>query len=139
MSRGLRAVARVRGVREQQSQLHLQRALAQQRDRAADLAALQAQLASADVAITARMHLVNLAPVIAEAHEAVTAAGRTTDLAREQWEHDKSRLTAVERLLERRDLEHRAEIDRALARDADELASSGWLRAHRPDTAEGHS
>lgn len=147
--RGLAAVARVRGVREHESQRQLQRALSQLRDRQRDLAQLEDQISAAagmevglfgTAGITApgqllalRITLTNLSGLVTEARRAVEAAARATDLAREQWEQDKTRLTAVERLLERRLAEHRADLARAHGRESDELASAGWIRRTQGD------
>ena len=147
--RGLAAVARVRSVREKQSQRQLQRALAELRDRQRDLADLQHQIAAVAAMesdlfgteglsapgqlLALRSTLTNLGGLVAEAQRALAAAGRATDLARSQWEQDKTRLTAVERLLERRLAEHRAELARAHGRESDELASAGWIRRTQGD------
>lgn len=142
--RGLSAVARVRGVREQESQRQLQRALAQQHDRRRELVELQRQISAVaaletglfgtdDLAapgqlLALRSTLANLSQIVAEARRAVVAAEHASDVARTRWEADKTRLTAVEKLLERRLAEHRADLARAHARESDELASAGWIR-----------
>lgn len=147
--RGLAAVARVRSVREQESQRTLQRALATLRDRQGDLAAVHAQVSAAASMeadlfgadrlsepgrlLALRVTVTHLSGLVGEAQQAVAAAERTVEIARSQWEQDKTRLTAVERLLERRLAERRAELARAHARESDELASAGWIRRTQGD------
>lgn len=147
--RGLAAVARVRSVREQESQRALQRALAEARERRRDLTELEHQISAAagmeaDLfgtdglsapgrLLALRTTLTNLGQLVGEARQAVVVAERATDLARGQWEQDKTRLTAVERLLERRLAERRAELARAHGRESDELASAGWIRRTQGD------
>ena len=139
---GLHAVARVRGVREQDSLLALQQALATQREREEQLAHLTQQLTAAaaleadilgetgspGALLTLRMTLTHLATSTRLAREEVAAAEVLTDAARDRWEHDKSRLAAVEQLLERRTTERRREARRAEDRQTDETAAQGWLR-----------
>jgi hypothetical protein len=150
---GLRAVSRVRGVRERDSLLALQRALGALREREGHLAGLHAQLARAatleadlldtaaghgdaavpplggpGVLLSLRMTLGQLAESTRQAREEVSAARLLVDTARERWELDKSRLTAVEQLLERRAAERRREARRADDRRTDETAAQGWLR-----------
>lgn len=147
--RGLVAVARVRSVREQESQRNLQRALAQLRDRQGELTGLLDQITAAagieaglfgtngltdpTQLLALRTTLANLSGLLTEARQAVAAAEHTTEVARGRWEEDKTRLTAVERLLERRLAERRAELARAHGRESDELASAGWLRRTQGD------
>jgi flagellar export protein FliJ len=139
---GLDAVARVRGVREQDSLVALQRALATQREREDQLSQLRQQLTTAaaleadilggtgapGALLTLRMTLANLAESTRMAREEVAAAEALADAARDRWEHDKSRLAAVEQLLERRTAERRREARRAEDRQTDETAAQGWLR-----------
>jgi flagellar protein FliJ len=139
---GLHAVARVRGVREQESLIALQDALAIQRDREEQLARLRDQLTAAaaleadilggsgtpGALLTLRMTLGQLADTTRAAREEVAAAGHLADVARDRWEQDKSRLSAVEQLLERRTAERRQEARRVEDRQTDEIAAQGWLR-----------
>ncbi|GAA1957711.1 hypothetical protein GCM10009798_16430 [Nocardioides panacihumi] len=138
---GLHAVGRVRGVRERDSLLALQQALATQREREERLAELRAQLASAaaleadilgsgtpGALLTLRMTLGHLAESTRLAREELAAAEVLADAARDRWEQDKSRLAAVEQLLERRTAERRHEARRAEDRQTDETAAQGWLR-----------
>lgn len=139
---GLRAVARVRGVREQDSLIALQQALSTQRDREERLARLRDQLTAAaalesdilgtsgapGALLTLRMTLAQLATSTRQGREEVSAAEALSDAARDRWEHDRSRLAAVEQLLERRTAERRHEARRAEDRQTDETAAQGWLR-----------
>jgi flagellar export protein FliJ len=142
---GLQAVARVRGVHEQDSLVALQQALAVQRDREEALARLRDQLTAAaaleadilggghvvstpGALLTLRMTLGHLAESTRSAREDVAAAGAVVDSARDRWEHDKTRLSAVEQLLERRTAERRHEARRTEDRQTDETAAQGWLR-----------
>jgi flagellar export protein FliJ len=139
---GLRAVARVRRVREQESLLALQRALVGVREREDRLGCLRQQLdeaAAREVAIlddggtpgallTLRMALGHLAESTRIARTELTDARRLTDAARSRWEHDRSQLAAVEQLLERRTAERRHEARRAEDRQTDETAAQGWRR-----------
>lgn len=145
----LEAVARVRGVREQQTLIDLQRALTLQREREAELARLEGLLeAAGDIEasiLTAgspgellglRMTVVQLGESIRTARTALAEARAVTDAARQRWEHDHSRLRAVEELLLRRADSRTTEIGRKVAREQDDLAAQGWLRR---TTLEGHA
>jgi flagellar export protein FliJ len=139
---GLHAVARVRGVREQESLLALQQALATLRDRESRLAGLRSQLndaAAREVEIldqggtpgallTLRMTLGHLADSTRIARAELTDAQGLADAARHRWEHDRSQLAAVEQLLDRRTAERRHEARRAEDRQTDETAAQGWQR-----------
>jgi flagellar export protein FliJ len=139
---GLHAVARVRGVREQDSLLALLQALATQHDRQEQLARLQQQLTAAaaleadilgetgspGALLTLRMTLAHLATSTRLAREELTAAEVRADAARDRWAHDRSRLSAVEQLLERRTDERRRQARRVEDRQTDETAAQGWLR-----------
>jgi flagellar biosynthesis chaperone FliJ len=50
-----------------------------------------------------------------------------------RWQSDRSRLGAVEGLLDRRAAERRVERRRADDKDMDEVASQGWLRRSTAD------
>ncbi|MDH2414627.1 flagellar export protein FliJ [Nocardioides sp. CER19] len=139
---GLHAVARVRGVREQDSLIALQRALTAQREHEERLAQLRDQLTAAaaleadilggsgtpGALLTLRMTLGHLAESTRLAREELASAEVLTDAARDRWERDKSDLSAVEQLLERRTTERRHEARRAEDRQTDETAAQGWLR-----------
>lgn len=139
--RGLQAVARVREVREQASLRELQQALAVQRERQELLDHLTTQLTAAGqleadilgagspgALIGLRSTLEQLGTSIRFARGEVATAASATAGVRSRWEQDKSRLRAVEQLLERRAVARAVETDRKIAREADDLAAQGWLR-----------
>ncbi|UDY24066.1 flagellar export protein FliJ [Nocardioides sp. Kera G14] len=139
--RGLSAVARVRGVKESESLLVLQHALIEQREREERLAQLQAQLRAAaaleaeilgagtpGALLTLQMNLGQLNDSIQQARSEIAVAEHITESARSRWESDKTQLSAVEQLLERRADERRVERDRLIAKDADDLAGQAWAR-----------
>lgn len=133
---GLHAVARVREVRERDSRLGLQQALTltQERERAAaaaqhDLTARAAFTHGPTPTYLASRHA--LAAMAARAQElaGLAAASRTsTEEARRRWQQDRTRLRAVESLLERRAEERRVEADRRESRELDDVAGRLWLR-----------
>lgn len=133
---GLRAVARVRGVREQDSRLGLQRALRDLRERESALADLEASLrahgadAGGDLQSFAalRLSLLALRDRVIEARADVVAAAVVAQEAHAHWSSDKARLGAVEGLLERRATERAAERARDEARELDDVAGRLWLR-----------
>ena len=138
----LRAVARVRRVREQDSRLGLAQAV-RELDEARDrLDGLQGRLAdgapvpgSAAAFVALRTGLVHLHGHVVEAREAVGTAESVAASATAHWASDRSRLKAIELLQERRREEHRAELRRAEATELDEIATQAWARAHRGGTA----
>jgi flagellar export protein FliJ len=134
---GLAAVARVRGARERDSRIGLQQAAAEHRakqERVLDLRAQLEELATPDHASVAAFVLHHelsraLSEVIEEAVVEADAAAGIAASARAHWQHDKTRLSAVEMLLERRADERRAERRRLETRDLDEVVTQQWLRA----------
>ena len=133
---GLRAVARVRAVREQDSRLGLQQAVRELRQREAEAAELCARLETGTtfgagatgsfLAMRASLAAVGAALRAAEAH---AASSRTiSEAAYGRWQQDKARLSAVEVLLDRRAAERRADAAHREARDLDELAVQRWRR-----------
>lgn len=130
------AVTRVRGVREQDSKLGLQRATQTVRDRVCDQQRREQALAAAPVFaegsggdfLIARQALATMAGAASEAADRV-AAGRTVAAeAMGRWQHDKTRLRAVELLTDRRAAQRREELQRAEDRESDDVAGRGWLR-----------
>lgn len=141
--RGLAAVARVREVRERDSRLGLVAALADLRAREARVGELEAALrehgssVSGDMAtfVALRESLVALREALV-ADRARLATAQTVALdADARWQADRSRLGAVDGLLDRRADERRVERRRAEDKDLDEVASQGWLRRA---AADGH-
>lgn len=134
---GLHAVARVRAIRERDSLLGLQASRAEEQQAQQRVVDTESRLASWSAPEgTTSAFLAARASGLALAHEARLArtaaeTARTFTLAsQDHWRRDKTRLSAVERLLEQRATERRAEAARREARESDELASVRWLRDH---------
>jgi flagellar protein FliJ len=139
--RGLHAVARVREVRERDSRVGLVHADREHRAALATVAELEglvadhaAPLAAADGVPAAewaarRTVLGSVAAAARRSHRDAEAAATVRTAAEEHWRSDRSRLRAVELLLERRADERRAEAARAEARLLDDLGGQRWLRA----------
>ena len=134
---GLHAVARVRAIRERDSMLGLQASIAEEQQAQQRVVDLESRLASWSAPEgTTSAFLAARASGLALAHEARLArtaaetAHTFTLASQDHWRRDKTRLSAVERLLERRATERRAEAARREARESDELASVRWLRDH---------
>jgi flagellar export protein FliJ len=140
--RGILAVRRVRSVREADSRLGLQRAVAERRTAGARVAALRQRIArSAPFSVGGTTDYLDGRTTLAALGEALRAAERDwersrvlTETARATWQADRARLAAIDLLLERRDAERRAERVRREARDLDDLASQRWLRARGEDS-----
>ena len=137
--RGLRAVARVREVRERDSRLGLRHAadehLARQQkaDELDRIVREHADAGSADGQglpgwATQRHALMALAAAARKAHDEVDAAARLKAAAHEHWQRDRARLGAVEHLLGLRADERRAEVAHAVARELDDIGGQAWLR-----------
>lgn len=133
---GMRAVARVRGVREQDARLGLAHAAAEERAAEQRLAAAAAHLAAAtdpdavDPAsfATARVAAAGTAAEVIALRAALETAVTFTTAAREHWQRDRTRLAAVELLLERREERRREERVRRERVEVDDLVSARWLR-----------
>ncbi|MBC2932328.1 flagellar FliJ family protein [Nocardioides sp. zg-1228] len=134
---GMRAVARVRGVREQDSRLGVARAAADERESARRLDAVVARLASAaepsvadpEAYTAARRAAAGLAADVTASRAALASAATLTTLAREHWQRDRTRLSAVELLLEHRAQQRRAERLRRERVEVDDLVAARWMRA----------
>ena len=148
--RGLRAVARVRSVREQDSRIGLQQAVSQVRETASALVVLEEQLASGVEALgVARGSVADFRALqlgvdglnrrVHESRSSLLAAEAVARAARDRWAADHSRLRAVETLLANRALERRREAARAEVRELDDLAGRGWLRGRRAATERARS
>ncbi|WGL51956.1 flagellar FliJ family protein [Nocardioides sp. BP30] len=137
--RGLRAVARVRGVREHDSRLGLQLALAEQQALEERVSTLHDRLAAlpGDGARTPAELLVlrsgasALGAHLRDARDEATSHHAVVEGARDRWHADKAQLSAVENLLERRAARRRAERAKAEAKELDDLASVRWAREAR--------
>jgi flagellar export protein FliJ len=135
--RGILAVRRVRSVREADSRLGLQRAVAERRTAGARVAALRHRLAAAATFdsgettdfLAGRHRLAALGEALRAAESAWESSRTLTESARSAWQADRARLAAIDLLLERRAAERRAERARREARDLDDLAAQRWLRA----------
>ena len=133
---GMLAVARVRGVREQDSRIGLQQALGEQRAHERHVAELRARLegssefssGSAGTFLALRASLDALGAAIRDAEEVTAASRRISEAAYDRWQVDRARLAAVEALIERRAAARRAEAARREARDLDEIAVQLWQR-----------
>ena len=69
--------------------------------------------------------------IAAATARAARRARTITESAREHWQRDKTRLSAVELLLERRAEERRAELRRREVRELDDIAAQRWQRHAR--------
>jgi len=134
--RGLKAVERVRGVREQDSRIGLQAALAEERELAGRLSGHEQRLATAALPescsvgelVALRTALGSLGTLITQTRmESASATALAAD-ARSRWSADKARLAAVEHLLARRVEVRRAAAARRTATELDDLAAQRWLR-----------
>lgn len=143
--RGLAAVARVREVREHDSRLGLVEALRDLRAREAQVVGLEDSLrrhsdfVSGDAAtfVALRASLDALRESLVAERARLSVAQTVAMDADARWQADRSRLGAVEGLLERRAAERRVERRRAEDRDLDEVASQGWLRRSQAQRATG--
>ncbi|MGB7983366.1 MAG: flagellar FliJ family protein [Candidatus Nanopelagicales bacterium] len=134
--RGLQAVARVRGVRERDSKTGLQQAGRIVDERVAELDGRRRQLAGASgfdagsggEFLSRRAELSSMADAASAAAEHVELGRSVAAQALGRWQHDRSRLRAVELLAERRAQRLREDRMRAEVRDLDEVAGSSWLR-----------
>lgn len=134
--RGMRAVERVRAVRERDSRTGLQHATAERDRLRARLADLTQRLATTPASadgetgsfLALRGALLSLGQAIGLAEQEVAAAQRIADSAHAHWSQDKTRLAAVESLLERRAAARAAERVRREARELDDIAAQLWSR-----------
>ncbi|GAA4738639.1 hypothetical protein GCM10023350_23720 [Nocardioides endophyticus] len=132
----LRGLLRLRSVREQDSRIGLATALQEEREAAAKLADLQQLLeslpmpAASDLAaFQGRQHTIGLVrDALADTRATLETARILTAAARERWASDRSRLAAVESLVERRAAAARAERQRRETRELDEVAEEMWRR-----------
>jgi flagellar export protein FliJ len=132
----LRGLLRLRSVRERDSRIGLAAALQEEREAAAKLADLQQLLeglpmpAASDLAaFQGRQHTIELVrDALADTRATLETARVLTAAARERWVSDRSRLAAVESLVERRAAAARAERQRRETRELDEVAEEMWRR-----------
>lgn len=134
--RGLSAVRRVRSVRENDSRIGLQHALAESRRRAeeAERALRAVQVSPAFVAgsvaefLGHAQRLGALASASSAAEHAAATSLRVGEEATRRWQHDRTEVRVVDLLLERRAAERAAERERRTAAELDDLAAVGWQR-----------
>jgi len=132
----LRGLLRLRGVRERDSRIGLATALREEREAAAKLADLQQLLdglpmpATSDLAaFQRRQHTIDLVrEALTDTRATLETARHLSAAARERWVSDRSRLAAVETLVERRAAAARAERQRRETRELDEVAEETWRR-----------
>jgi len=132
----LRGLLRLRGVRERDSRIGLATALREEREAAAKLADLQQLLehlpmpATSDLAaFQRRQHTIDLVrEALTDTRATLETARHLSAAARERWVSDRSRLAAVETLVERRAAAARAERQRRETRELDEVAEEMWRR-----------
>ncbi|HEU5038081.1 MAG TPA: flagellar FliJ family protein [Nocardioides sp.] len=137
----LGGVVRVRRIRERDSRTGLTAALAEERHAAEVVTRLETQLAtlpdpsSGDpAAFAAHRHAaVALGGALTGARAELEAAHRITLAARDRWRSDRTRLAAVESLVERRAEARRAEQRRRETRELDAVAEDLWRRTHREE------
>ncbi len=135
-SAGLRAVAKVRSIREQDSRFGLQQAMLEARAHRHRVDELDGRLGSmADAArsntsafLAARSSMLALGATLVVARETASSSETLATGALTHWQHDKVQLRAIELLQERRALEFRDEEARREARDLDETATQLWRR-----------
>jgi flagellar biosynthesis chaperone FliJ len=134
--RGLHAVGRVREVRERDSRIGLVQALTSAQQREREATELQSALdgtpsfteGTSAQFIVSRQLLSGMAVRVRIAQDQARHSRMVADQAREHWQTDKTRLRAVEFLLEKRAAERRAEIARHEARELDDVAGRMWIR-----------
>ena len=139
----LGGVVRVRRIRERDSRTGLTTALTEEHRAAAQVTRIEEQLATLpeptleDVAsFAARQHVAAaLGEALTAARAELEAAHRITLAARDRWRSDRSRLAAVESLVERRAEARRAEQRRRDGKEMDEIAGEIWRRTHGEEAA----
>jgi len=140
--RGLKAVARVREVRDRDSLLGLRQAGAEllARQAEADLVQETIREQTSDHAAgehgmsqfaAQRQVLMALSQAARRADQEVETAAHLQAAAHERWQQDRARLRAVQNLLELRAEAWDAEAARSVARELDDIGGRLWLRAHR--------
>lgn len=137
--RGMKAVRRVREVRERDSRIGLLHALTAVRDREVHLEELRSALDQAvtrdadtlDAFVVSRQLLATMALAVREAEERLASARTVATEAHHRWQTDKTAMRAIENLLERRVRLRAEEAARAEVREVDDVV--GRLHgAHTP-------
>lgn len=139
---GLRAVARLRAVRERDSLLGLHQARREHDEREREVTELEASIRTHGASVSGDMgqfvalrhSLTALRHHVIAAREAEETA-RTVELdAASHWQADRTRLEAVNGLLERRAAERAADLDHRLATEQDEASARLWLHRTQEDS-----
>jgi flagellar export protein FliJ len=133
---GLRAVARVRAVREQDSMFGLQQAMRESRECQDRLATLDDRLgaapvvaeASVDAFLHGRHAALAIGGAVTRARQALETSETVAIAALTHWQHDKTRCDAIELLQERRAVQAGEAQARREGRDLDEIATQLWRR-----------
>jgi flagellar export protein FliJ len=134
----LGGVVRVRRLRERDSRTGLTAALDEERRAAERVTRIEELLATLPdpagedlAAFAARQHTASaLAEALAAARAELEDAHRITLAARDRWRSDRSRLAAVESLVERRAEARRVEQRRREDKEMDEVAGDLWRRGN---------
>jgi flagellar protein FliJ len=134
--RGMRAVLRVRGVRERESRIRLVHVLDAVRHHENEVARHQQALVLAarptegTVAefVTARNLLAGMAAAVKDAEQQLAASRAAAAEAHQRWQADKAQVRAVEVLLEERAARRADERRRAEVREIDDVV--GALHSH---------
>ena len=143
MNDDFEAVARVRGVREQDSRLGLQQARREADEALARLDSLRALLAAPEVPgaqslaafMARRTALLAIGEATVLAEGALSTADTIAESALAHWQVDRTRLEAIEMLRDRRADERARECARAEAKELDEVATQLWARNHPHEAA----
>lgn len=143
--RGMRAVHRVRSAREADSRLGLQQAVAEHRAAGVRVTEIRRRIAethqfdagSTGSFLALRGSLDALGDSLRQAQTDWETSRTITDVARVRWQDDRTRLAAIELLLERRAEQRRAAARRREANDLDELAAQRWQRDRATRTPSG--
>ena len=133
----MRAVARVREVRERDSRIGLLQALTTVRIREEELAGLQAALDESgrngghdlDGFAASRRLLAGMAAGVREAEHRLEGSRTVAAEAHARWQADKARVRAIEQLLERRAARRAEERARAEVREIDDIVGRLHARA----------
>ena len=144
-SGSLSGVVRVRAVRERDSRTGLATALTEERAAAARVLEIEHRLVGLPAPTTSdlhafqsRQHIIEmLRETLAIARTELEGARHLTVAARDRWMTDRSRLDAVESLVERRVAAERAERRRREDREQDEVATDLWRRGRVLATTTG--
>ncbi|KAA1417703.1 hypothetical protein F0U44_15520 [Nocardioides humilatus] len=139
---GLNAVQRVRSVREQDDRIGLRLAIVEageKRRRVDDLNEMLATVpvtswATPEELLAQRLAAQRIGEASLEAARQAATADVVNEEARLRWEAARTRLAAVERLLELRDGRRRTAAERLLAKEADDIAAQRWLRDRTSDS-----